>query len=84
MPIIGTMEKTLYSKEYAVITHWLREQRIGKGITIRALAELLDASHSFVGKVEMGERRLDIVEYVTYCEALGISPDTGIQKLRKL
>ncbi len=48
---------------------------------MRDLAERLEVPHSFVGKVEQGERRLDVVEYIQYCEALNISPLNGIKHI---
>ena len=35
--------------------------------------------HSFIYKVEQGERRLDVVEYIWYCIALNIDPRVGIE-----
>ena len=34
--------------------------------------------HSFIYKVEQGERRLDVIEYIWYCTALGVDPHVGI------
>ncbi len=34
--------------------------------------------HSIIGKLET-ERRIDIVEYVEYCKALGIDPYEGLK-----
>lgn len=48
---------------------------------MRDLAERLEVSHSFVGKVEQGERRLDVVEFIQYCKALNVSPLTGIRHI---
>ena len=42
----------------------------------------LDVIHSWVGKVELGERRLDIVEYIHYCNALDIDPTEGINLIQ--
>ena len=64
------MQKTLHTKEYKRLTSWLKSKRIERGLTVRELADKLGVAHSFVGKVEQCERRLDIVEYVNYCEAL--------------
>lgn len=50
-------------------------------MTMRELAEKLDAPHSFVGKTEQGERRLDVVEYVRYCKALGVDPAEGLNEV---
>ncbi len=35
--------------------------------------------HTFVQKVETGERRLDVAEYVWYCNALGTTPLHGLE-----
>lgn len=46
---------------------------------MRELAERMDISHSFVGKVEQRERKLDVIEYLAYCDALGVSPSAGFK-----
>ena len=48
---------------------------------MRDLAEKIDEPHSFIGKIESAERRLDVYEYVAYCEALGVNPKTGLKYL---
>jgi len=73
------MEKTIYSDEYALLRQWLREQRTRKGLTMREVAEKMDVIHSWVGKVELGERRLDLIEYLRYCKALDVDPHEGIK-----
>lgn len=72
------MEKTIYSDDYTRVRQWLREQRKEKGLTMRELGERLGVIHSWVGKVELGERRLDLIEYVHYCNAPGIDPHEGL------
>ncbi|MCF6208167.1 MAG: helix-turn-helix domain-containing protein [Ghiorsea sp.] len=54
---------------------WLIEARKAAGLTQRQLAERLQIVHSLVGKVEKGERRLDVIEFKTYCEVLDVSPN---------
>ena len=53
---------------------WLIEKRKETQLTQRQLAERLEVVHSLVGKVEKGERRLDVIEFRTYCQALGVKP----------
>ncbi|MCW8932063.1 MAG: hypothetical protein OQL19_17745 [Gammaproteobacteria bacterium] len=48
---------------------------------MRDLGVLINEPHTVVGKIESGERRLDVYEYVQYCEALEISPKDGIDVL---
>jgi len=45
------------------------------GLTQRQLAERLNKPHTFVAKVEVGERRLDVVEFVAIAKALKIEPE---------
>ena len=72
------MEKTIYSDDYARLLEWLRDQRNEKGVTTRGLGEHLGVVHTWVSKIELGERRLDLIEYIQYCKALEIDPHEGI------
>lgn len=49
---------------------------------MRDLAAKLDEPHSFIGKVETAERRLDVREYVEYCRVLSLSPEKGLELLK--
>jgi transcriptional regulator with XRE-family HTH domain len=49
---------------------------------MRDLAEIIDVSHSWIGKIEQGERRLDMMEYVRLCKALGIDACKGLSLLK--
>ncbi len=69
--------KTIYSPAYHSLLKWLRDCRMEKGLTMRQLGEQLGMPHSWVGKVEIGERRLDVEEYVRLCHALEIEPGQG-------
>ncbi|WP_374046660.1 helix-turn-helix domain-containing protein [uncultured Pseudomonas sp.] len=60
------------------LTRWLREARESRGLTMRELGALLGVTHSYVQKIELGERRLDVVEFVWYCEALDVAPYDGL------
>ncbi|MAM70796.1 MAG: transcriptional regulator [Gammaproteobacteria bacterium] len=75
------MSKTIYTKEYKTLTEWLRQSREDQGLSMRAFGKILGKPHSYVGKVEQGERRLDVIEYIEYCNCLGISPEVGIKLL---
>jgi len=46
---------------------------------MRDIAALIDEPHSWIGKIETAERRLDIFEYVKYCEVLGVKPAKGLR-----
>ncbi len=76
------MQKSLHSNEYKALVTWLKNQRLKRGLTIRQLADKLDVAHSLVGKVEQGDRRLDVFEYVQYCDALTVKPEEGLKILQ--
>ena len=65
------MEKSIYTDEYSLLLELLTEQRRKSGVTQVELAEKLGQSQSFISKVERGDRRLDIIQLRTICEALG-------------
>ncbi|MBI4575636.1 MAG: helix-turn-helix transcriptional regulator [Planctomycetes bacterium] len=52
----------------------LAELRRSAGLTQRALAARLGREHSFVARLELGERRLDVVEFYWLCGAVGVDP----------
>jgi len=73
------MTKSLHSSENARLIAWLKSQREEQELSMRDLAERLKLPHSYIGKVEQAERRLDVVEFLTYCEALNVSPVDGLK-----
>lgn len=75
------MSKTLHAPEYRKLIEWLKSVRAERGLTMRELAAKLDVPHSYVGKVEQYERKLDILEYVHYCIALELKANEGISIL---
>ena len=66
--------KTLRSGEHRHLCSVLAEAREDAGLTQRELASRLRRPHSFVAKVESGERRLDVIEFVELARALGTDP----------
>jgi hypothetical protein len=43
----------------------------------------LGREHSFISKCELGERRIDIVEFYWICEACGANPESEAKKIMK-
>lgn len=67
------MKKSIYSSGYTLFLETLRKARQAAGITQEELAARIQQTQSFVSKYERGERRLDIVETMAICDAIGIS-----------
>jgi transcriptional regulator with XRE-family HTH domain len=51
------------------------------GLTQRQLAARLRRPHSFVGRMEAGERRVDVVEFIEIARILGANPREMFEQL---
>lgn len=65
--------KSIYTDDYINIISVLRAVRISKKITQTEMAKLLNVNQSFISKVENRERRLDVIELLSWIDALGVS-----------
>ena len=75
------MEKSVHTKEYAVLRRLLREVREAAAVTQVELALRLGQTQSFVSKCERGELRLDVIQLRAFCAALHTDLPTFIRKL---
>ncbi len=57
----------------SIIEGLIRRRRAAK-ITQWELARRMGTDQSQISKLERGERRLDIVDYVRYCRAIKLDP----------
>lgn len=74
------MKTSVYSPAYDRLRNWLKDQREERGLSLRAAAELVGRHHSVLGKMEQ-DRKIDVVEFVAYCIALGADPHEGLDVL---
>jgi transcriptional regulator with XRE-family HTH domain len=56
---------------HELLTHVLRDLRTQANLTQTEVATRLGKPQSYVSKYEGGERRLDLIELVDLCQALG-------------
>ena len=68
------LSKSIYDEEYRKLIDDLRAERKAVGLTQQVLADQLSKPQSFVAKVEGYERRIDVIEFVHWCRALGVDP----------
>ncbi|GAC1427424.1 MAG: helix-turn-helix transcriptional regulator [Acidobacteriaceae bacterium] len=68
------MRKTLHSADYARFLALLTKARKDSGLVQQELADRLGKPQSFVAKVERGERRIDVIEFITIVKAIGRDP----------
>lgn len=67
------MSKSTFSSEYTVFRETLKDLRLRAAITQTDLATRLGRPQSHVSKFEAGERRLDVIETMAICDAIGVS-----------
>lgn len=65
--------KSLHKAEYRLVFAALRAAREDAGLLQRELGERLDRPVSFVSDVELGLRRIDLLQAREWCTACGIS-----------
>jgi len=68
------MEKSTFTPLYEHFRRRLVSMREKADMTQRDLARKLGREHSFVSRIELGERRLDVVEFYWVTGALGQDP----------
>ena len=68
------MAKTIYRDEYRVLLSVLREARERSGLTQADVARHLAKPQSTVSHMEGGSRRVDVIEFIDYCNAAGTDP----------
>ena len=50
---------------------------------MRELARRMCVPHTWIGKIETGERRMDVYEYIRLCAALGCNYLDGVEVLNQ-
>lgn len=66
------MVRSLHTPAYQIFRRLLVEVRERQGMTQVDLAKRLGRPQSFISKYEKGERRLDVIEFISICDALGV------------
>lgn len=67
------MDKELNDKRWKIFREVLKKEREHHCFTQKYLAKRLGIEQSYISKTEIGDRRLDIIELLAYCEAMGLT-----------
>ena len=76
------MPRTLYSPRQKALRDLVKAKRKAAKLTQAELAKKVGLYQSFVADLERGERRLDVVQFLDFAEALGFEPGAVIRKIR--
>lgn len=71
----------LERQKYEFLRSELKKARLDADLLQADLASILKKPQSFISKVESGERSLDIIEFVDYCNGLGLEPSKWLKKI---
>ncbi len=69
------MYKPIHGPLTEICSKHIRELRQKAGMTQRDFAHALRRTHCMVARIELGERRVDLVEAYELFKALGVDPE---------
>ena len=78
------LTKAQHNRRYRHLPPFLREMREIAGLTQRDLGARLKKPQSWIYNCETANRRVDVMEFIAWCEACGVKPQTAITKLMRL
>ncbi|KKK85399.1 hypothetical protein LCGC14_2773700 [marine sediment metagenome] len=73
------MAGTLHTSEYHQLVRTMVDARLTKGLSQASLATRLRRPPSFIAKVELCERRLDVIEFFIWISALTDDPSKFVK-----
>jgi ribosome-binding protein aMBF1 (putative translation factor) len=77
----GKLGKTLGSVRHKALVDLIVSKREAAGLTQAQLAEKLDEYQSFVARLESGQRRVDVIEFIEIARVLGFDPAKALKKI---
>jgi transcriptional regulator with XRE-family HTH domain len=80
---LAAMAKAQHAPRYRHLAAMLRKFREEAALTQRDLAAKLHVTHVWVHKSEIGERRVDITEFIDWCAACRVDPGEAFAELRR-
>ncbi|RQS94616.1 XRE family transcriptional regulator [Burkholderia seminalis] len=75
------MVKSTHTPQYRALLDHLIAARKASGLSQAELAARLGRPQSFVAKIEVGERRIDVIEFLELARILGINPAYVLESL---
>ncbi len=72
---------SIYDSAYRKFLGELQAARVSAGLTQEDLAKRLGKHQTFVSKVELGDRYLDVLEFVRWALEVGVTPAALITRL---
>jgi transcriptional regulator with XRE-family HTH domain len=78
------MSSEITSPRHEALRRFLKQRRQAAELTQAQLASKMGKTQSFISDVEQGEKRVSVVEFLEFAEALGFDPRSAIQRLARV
>lgn len=82
--MLAPMNRFLHSPEHKFMRDLLISQRKKQGLTQKNLAEILKKPQSYVSKYEIGEKNIDVIEFIKISKSINSTPSALITELENL
>jgi transcriptional regulator with XRE-family HTH domain len=76
------MARSVQSDAYRFLTGKLVAARKAAGLSQQQVADKIRRPQSYIAKIENGERRLDVVEFLELTQAMDVDPLEIIRSIR--
>lgn len=73
--------KSLRTPPHQALLKILRARRRAIGLSQREVARRVERGQSWMSKNEIGERRIDVIEFARLCKVLGLHPGRVLARL---
>jgi transcriptional regulator with XRE-family HTH domain len=81
--IDGMSTKPNHARVYKAVPSFMRQLREDAGLTQRELAQVMKRSQWWIARIETGSRRIDIAEFIEFCQGCGVEPEKALRRLRE-
>jgi len=68
------VSKSLFTRKHTQLRKLLTKARKEAKLTQTALAHRLNRRQAYISRIERGERRIDVVEFLDLAHAIGFNP----------
>ncbi|MCP4246515.1 MAG: helix-turn-helix transcriptional regulator [bacterium] len=76
--------KAQHARWYDAVPPLLRRMREDAGLTQRELGERVGQPQSWVHNCETANRRVDLAEFVAWCQGCGVRPADGLARFLRV
>ena len=76
------MRSEIYSEEHQRLRAALKRERLEAGLRQSDLAQRTGRSQAYISKFEKGHLRLDVIDFLHFCEVIGCDPHALLDEVK--